>query len=80
MSSVLQINFTVTNMNITEDFENIFFDGEYHFVDEMSSTDSELCFKSQYNRKVRGYSGEIYNRGELFTFFYRSCNSDDEIE
>lgn len=63
MSSVLQINFTITNMNVSEDFENIFFEGEYHFVDEMSSTDSEVCSKSQYNRRVRGPSGEIYSRG-----------------
>ncbi len=64
VSSTLEVNFTVTDMNVTEDFENIFFDGEYHFVNEMSLSDSEVCLKNQDFRRVRGSSGEIYNRGK----------------
>lgn len=70
VSSVLEVNFTVTNMNVTEDFENIFFDGEYHFVNEISLSDSEICLKNLYNHQVRGSSGEITSRGKHFFFSF----------
>lgn len=64
VSTTLEVNFTVTNMNVSEDFENIFFDGEYHFVNEISLTDSEICAKNLVGKRVRGASGEISNTGE----------------
>lgn len=64
VASTLEVSFTVTNMNMTEDYENIFFDGEYHFIKEMSPTDSEICLRNQFSRKIQNFSGEISNKGK----------------
>lgn len=60
-SSALEVNFTVTNMKVTEDYDDYKFEGEYHFMNLMSSSDSNTCAKYKASRKVRGSSGLITN-------------------
>ncbi|CAB0016991.1 unnamed protein product [Nesidiocoris tenuis] len=58
-SSVVEVNFTVTLMNITQDFNHFHFEGEYQFVSISSSEDVENCLKYKKQRRLRGSSGVI---------------------
>ncbi|GBP52185.1 hypothetical protein EVAR_87570_1 [Eumeta japonica] len=55
---VVEINFTVTMMNITEDYEDFAFEGEYRFV-ASGSGDEAICSSGWGERRLRGSSGEI---------------------
>lgn len=48
-------------MKVTEDYDDYKFEGEYHFMNLMSSSDSNTCAKYKASRKVRGSSGLITN-------------------
>ncbi|KAI8436728.1 hypothetical protein MSG28_010211 [Choristoneura fumiferana] len=55
---VVEINFTVTMMNITEDYDDFTFDGEYKFVPS-GPGDETVCSTGWGERRLRGSSGEI---------------------
>lgn len=58
VSSIVEVNFTVIHMNITEDFTDFHFEGEYEFViSEPSSTPCVATARDE--RRVSGSSGEI---------------------
>jgi hypothetical protein len=63
-SSVVEVNFTVTFMNITQDFFDFYFEGEYQFL---SGPDVEggVCSSSREERRLRGSSGEIALRSPV---------------
>jgi hypothetical protein len=63
-SSVVEVNFTVTFMNITQDFFDFYFEGEYQFL---SGADVEggVCSASRDARRLRGSSGEIALRSPV---------------
>ncbi|KAB0794144.1 hypothetical protein PPYR_13764 [Photinus pyralis] len=50
------INFIVTNMNITEDYSDYFFDATYEFISLQSENS---CVNPWQSRRLRGSSGEI---------------------
>lgn len=55
---VIEINFTVTMMNITEDYEDFTFEGEYKFITSGPGDDA-VCSSGWGERRLRGSSGEI---------------------
>ncbi|XP_013164823.1 PREDICTED: uncharacterized protein LOC106115808 [Papilio xuthus] len=55
---VVEVNFTVTMMNITEDYDDFAFDGEFKFV-PTGSSDESICSSGWGERRLRGSSGEI---------------------
>lgn len=55
---VVEINFTVTMMNITEDYDDFTFDGEYKFIPS-GPGDETVCSTGWGERRLRGSSGEI---------------------
>lgn len=55
---VVEINFTVTMMNITEDYDDFAFEGEYRFVSS-GPGDETVCSTGWGERRLRGSSGEI---------------------
>ncbi|XP_023940214.2 uncharacterized protein LOC112047349 [Bicyclus anynana] len=55
---VVEVNFTVTMMNITEDYDDFAFEGEYKFIPTGPGDDS-ICSSGWGDRKLRGSSGEI---------------------
>ncbi|XP_037971171.2 uncharacterized protein LOC105383054 [Plutella xylostella] len=55
---VVEINFTVTMMNITEDYDDFAFEGEYKFIPS-GPGDETVCSTGWGERKLRGSSGEI---------------------
>lgn len=55
---VVEVNFTVTMMNITEDYEDFAFEGEYKFV-PTGPGDETICSTGWGERRLRGSSGEI---------------------
>lgn len=55
---VVEINFTVTMMNITEDYDDFAFEGEYKFV-PTGPGDETVCSSGWGKRQLRGSSGEI---------------------
>ncbi|XP_047104481.1 uncharacterized protein LOC124733414 [Schistocerca piceifrons] len=57
-ASTVEVNFTVTFMNITQDFKDFFFDGEYEFISS-SDASTPACGQSKENVVLRGSSGEI---------------------
>lgn len=61
-NSVVEVNFTVTFMNITQDFGDFHFEGEYQFVSVPSDSMSEACVKHREERRLRGSSGEVVLR------------------
>ncbi|KAL1140517.1 hypothetical protein AAG570_000447, partial [Ranatra chinensis] len=61
-SSVVEVNFTVTLMNITQDFNDFHFEGEYQFISSSSEEDVENCIKFKKNRRLRSSSGDIILR------------------
>uniref|UniRef100_T1H970 CUB domain-containing protein n=1 Tax=Rhodnius prolixus TaxID=13249 RepID=T1H970_RHOPR len=58
-SSSVEVNFTVTLMNITQDFNHFNFEGEYQFISTFSEEDVENCIKYKKGRRLRGSSGDI---------------------
>ncbi|XP_066996232.2 uncharacterized protein [Anabrus simplex] len=63
-SSVVEVNFTVTLMNITQDFSDFYFEGEYQFLSG-SEMDGSMCSTSREERRLRGSSGEIALRSPI---------------
>ncbi|PSN40360.1 hypothetical protein C0J52_25208 [Blattella germanica] len=63
-SSVVEVNFTVTFMNITQDFFDFYFEGEYQFLSG-SDVDGGVCSTSREERRLRGSSGEIALRSPV---------------
>lgn len=57
-ASVIELNFTITMMNITEDYEDFAFEGEYKFIPTGPGDDS-VCSSGWGERQLRGSSGEI---------------------
>lgn len=55
---VVEINFTVTMMNITEDYDDFAFEGEYKFIPS-GPGDETVCSTGWGERKLRSSSGEI---------------------
>nr|XP_021207609.1 uncharacterized protein LOC101744340 isoform X2 [Bombyx mori] len=55
---VVEVNFTVTMMNITEDYDDFAFEGEYKFI-PTGPGDDTVCSTGWGERRVRGSSGEI---------------------
>lgn len=55
---VVEINFTVTMMNITEDYDDFAFEGQYKFVSS-GPGDETVCSNGWGERRLRGSSGEI---------------------
>ncbi|KAF6206679.1 hypothetical protein GE061_017915 [Apolygus lucorum] len=64
-SSVVEVNFTVTLMNITQDFNHFNFEGEYQFISTSSTEDVENCLKFKKERRLRGSSGYIELRSPM---------------
>lgn len=63
-SSVVEVNFTVTFMNITQDFYDFYFEGEYQFLSG-SDVEGGMCSTSREERRLRGSSGEIALRSPV---------------
>ena len=63
-SSVVEVNFTVTFMNITQDFFDFYFEGEYQFLSG-TDVDGGVCTTSREERRLRGSSGEIALRSPV---------------
>lgn len=55
---VVEVNFTITMMNITEDYDDFAFEGEYKFI-PTGPGDESVCSSGWGDRKLRGSSGEI---------------------
>ncbi|CAK1556343.1 unnamed protein product [Leptosia nina] len=55
---VVEVNFTVTMMNITEDYDDFSFEGEYKFI-PTGPGDETVCSTGWGERRLRGSSGEI---------------------
>ncbi|XP_014273918.3 uncharacterized protein [Halyomorpha halys] len=62
-SSAVEVNFTVTLMNITQDFNHFNFEGEYQFITSPSNEDVDQCIRQKKTRRLRGTSGDIVLRG-----------------
>lgn len=58
-SSVLDVNFTITLMNITQDYNDFYFEGEYQFIPAPSEEYIEACGRFKSDRRLRGSSGDI---------------------
>lgn len=60
-SSVVEVNFTITLMNITQDYNDFYFEGEYEFYQELDRNDEndKVCPTKKENRRLRKPSGEI---------------------
>ncbi|KAI4501041.1 hypothetical protein M0802_003844 [Mischocyttarus mexicanus] len=65
-SNVIEVRFTVTLMNVTQDYRDYFFEGEYRFV-PMNTENNEQsgCSTKLEERRLRGTSGEISLRSPL---------------
>lgn len=63
-SSVVEVNFTITLMNITQDFFDFYFEGEYQFLSG-SDVEGGMCSTSREDRRLRGSSGEIALRSPV---------------
>ncbi|VVD04805.1 unnamed protein product [Leptidea sinapis] len=63
---VVEVNFTVTMMNITEDYDDFAFEGEYKFI-PTGPGDETVCSTGWGERRLRGSSGEIrlYDKRDL---------------
>ncbi|KAK6637856.1 hypothetical protein RUM44_008278 [Polyplax serrata] len=60
-SNVVELNFTVTLMNITQDFNDFYFEGEYEFLQEVDKIEEpeKVCSTRRDSRRLRKASGEI---------------------
>ncbi|CAH0381616.1 unnamed protein product, partial [Bemisia tabaci] len=59
ISSVIELNFTILNMNITEDYNDYFFEGEFNFVHIADADSVRKCELLKLDRRLSGTSGEI---------------------
>ncbi|XP_043671206.1 uncharacterized protein LOC122630605 [Vespula pensylvanica] len=64
-SNVIEIRFTVTLMNVTQDYRDYFFEGEYRFVPMNTENSEQGCSTKLEERRLRGTSGEISLRSPL---------------
>ncbi|CAK9815025.1 hypothetical protein ANTPLA_LOCUS8462 [Anthophora plagiata] len=64
-SNVVEIRFTVTLMNVTQDYRDFYFEGEYRFVALGAETSEQGCSTKLEERRLRGTSGEISLRSPL---------------
>lgn len=60
-SSIIEVNFTVTLMNITQDFSDFYFEGEYQFlhISERDEDGVEMCPAKKETRRLVKASGDI---------------------
>ncbi|XP_015605367.1 uncharacterized protein LOC107272589 [Cephus cinctus] len=63
-SSIVELRFAVARMNVTQDYRNFFFEGEYRFVTGSEAGD-QACSTRLEDRKLHGTSGEISLRSPL---------------
>lgn len=64
-TSLVEVNFTVTFMNITQDFGSFHFEGEFQFLTAQSEASSDACLQLRAVRRLRGSSGELILRSPL---------------
>lgn len=64
-AQIVEVNFTVAKMNITQDFKDFHFEAEYEFV---SGDSEEICASAWGDRRLRGSSGEIALRNPDTSF------------
>lgn len=64
-SNVVEVRFTVTLMNVTQDYRDFFFDGEYRFVPVGAESNEYGCSSRLEERRLHGTSGEISLRNPL---------------
>ncbi|XP_031849407.2 uncharacterized protein LOC116434797 isoform X1 [Nomia melanderi] len=64
-SNAVEVRFTVTLMNVTQDYKDFFFEGEYRFVSLGADTSEQGCSTKLEKRRLRGTSGEISLRSPL---------------
>lgn len=57
-SNVVELKFTVIRMNVTQDYRDFFFEGEFRFVAGAEAGD-QTCATRLEDRRLRGSSGEI---------------------
>lgn len=55
---VVEVNLTITMMNITEDFNDFGFEGEYQFM-PINTAEDKVCSNGWTDRRLKGFSGEI---------------------
>ncbi|XP_053981602.1 uncharacterized protein LOC128877940 [Hylaeus volcanicus] len=64
-SNVVEVRFAVTLMNVTQDYRDFFFEGEYRFVALEGEASEQVCSTKLEERRLRGTSGEISLRSPL---------------
>lgn len=64
-SNVVEVRFTITLMNVTQDYRDFFFEGEYRFVPVGAESNEHGCSTRLEERRLRGTSGEISLRSPL---------------
>lgn len=64
-SSIVELRFRVTLMNITQDYRNFFFEGKYNFLESSETPEPRPCATRIEERRLRGTSGEISLRSPL---------------
>ncbi|KZC05459.1 CUB domain-containing protein 2 [Dufourea novaeangliae] len=64
-SNTVEVRFTVSLMNVTQDYRDFFFEGEYRFVPLSAETSEQGCSTKLEERRLRGTSGEISLRSPL---------------
>lgn len=64
-SNMVEVRFTVTLMNVTQDYRDFFFEGEYRFVPVNAESSEHGCSTRLEERRLRGTSGEISLRSPL---------------
>lgn len=64
-SNVVEVRFTVSLMNVTQDYRDFYFEGEYRFVALGAETSEQGCSTKLEERRLRGTSGEISLRSPL---------------
>lgn len=58
-SNIVELKFTIVHMNISQDYSDYLFDGEYNFIDNISDKNKQSCPSRFDERRLRGTSGEI---------------------
>ncbi|XP_044729645.1 uncharacterized protein LOC123292996 [Chrysoperla carnea] len=74
-SQIIEVNFTITFMNITQDFNDFYFEGEYFFVPK-NDFDDEICASHWGDRRLRGTSGEIALRSPEMKRTSKTSNAE----
>ncbi|KYN07633.1 Cubilin [Cyphomyrmex costatus] len=64
-SNVVEVRFTITLMNVTQDYRDFFFEGEYRFVPVGAESNEHGCSTRLEERRLHGTSGEISLRSPL---------------